>query len=143
MISHFPLPISNEAIKNTHIRIIHMVRSGEDLTLSESISRDERERSTNAPVHMWAVVNLPYRSSNLLVKISPDPPFRYKSYDSSFINVPSFSSVLIQLMLPGGLPFLSLIIFTISLTRLSRLVLVLSTSKTLSLPNSSTAFMRQ
>lgn len=75
VISQFPSSISREVIKNTSIRIIHTVRSGEDLeTLSESMSLNEAQREALTLLSTGeAVVNLPYRSSNLLVKISPDP----------------------------------------------------------------------
>ncbi|MCX8182582.1 MAG: ATP-binding protein [Candidatus Methanomethyliaceae archaeon] len=75
VISQFPSSISNEVIKNTSIRIIHTVRSGEDLeVLVNSMSLDDRQREALTLLSTGeAVVNLPYRSSNLLVKISPDP----------------------------------------------------------------------
>lgn len=75
VISQFPSSISHEVIKNTSIRIIHTIRSGEDLeVLGDSMSLNAQQREALTLLSTGeAVVNLPYRSSNLLVKISPDP----------------------------------------------------------------------
>ncbi|MGQ9759845.1 MAG: ATP-binding protein [Candidatus Methanomethylicaceae archaeon] len=75
VVTQFPSSISQEVIKNTSIRIIHTIRSGEDLVvLRESMSLDDRQREALTLLSTGeAVVNLPYRSSDLLVKVAPDP----------------------------------------------------------------------
>jgi len=85
VISQFPSSISQEVIKNTSIRIIHTVRSGEDLeVLGESMSLDDRQKEAITLLSTGeAVVNLPYRSSNLLVKISADPILSNPALDLS------------------------------------------------------------
>lgn len=75
VITQFPSSISQEVIKNTSIRIIHTIRSGDDLeALRDSMSLDDRQREALTLLSTGeVVVNLPYRSSNLLVKVTPDP----------------------------------------------------------------------
>jgi hypothetical protein len=75
VISQFPSAISQEVLKNTAIRIIHAVRSGDDLkVLGDSTSLSEEQRcSLSTLAQGEAAVNLPVRSSNFFVKVIPDP----------------------------------------------------------------------
>ena len=75
VISQFPSAISQDAVKNTAVRIIHAIRSGDDLrVLGESTSLTEEQRiALSALSQGEAVVNLPHHSSNLFVKVIPDP----------------------------------------------------------------------
>lgn len=75
VITQFPSSISLEVLKNSSIRIIHSIRSGEDLKIIEdATSLTPRQASILPALSIGeAIVNLPYRSSNVFVKVTPDP----------------------------------------------------------------------
>jgi len=77
VVSQFPSSISQDVLKNTSVRIIHAIRSGEDLKVlgaSTSLSEEQCKAITSLSPGE-AVVNLPYRTSNIFVKVTPDPLF--------------------------------------------------------------------
>jgi hypothetical protein len=77
IVSQFPSSISQDVLKNTTVRIIHAIRSGEDLKVlggSTSLS-EEQCRAITSLSPGEAVVNLPYKTSNVFVKVTPDPLF--------------------------------------------------------------------
>jgi len=75
VITQFPSSISLEVLKNSAIRIIHSIRSGEDLKVIEDATSMTPRQALILPALSIgeAVVNLPYRSSNIFVKVVPDP----------------------------------------------------------------------
>jgi len=77
IVSQFPSSISQDVLKNTSVRIIHAIRSGEDLKVlggSTSLS-EEQCRAITSLSPGEAIVNLPYKTSNVFVKVTPDPLF--------------------------------------------------------------------
>ncbi len=75
VVSQFPSAISQDVLKNTAIRILHAIRSGEDLRILENSTALSSRQIGDLPLLSpgEAVVNLPYRSSNAFVRIIPDP----------------------------------------------------------------------
>lgn len=75
VISQFPSSVSQEVVKNTSIRVIHAVRSGEDLrAIGESTSMSEEEIRALPSLGIGeAVVNMPSRSCNAFIKVIADP----------------------------------------------------------------------
>ncbi len=75
VITQFPSSISLEVLKNSAIRVIHSIRSGEDLKIIEDATAMTPRQTSILPALSIgeAVVNLPYRSSNIFVKVVPDP----------------------------------------------------------------------
>lgn len=75
VITQFPSSISLEVLKNSSIRIIHSIRSGEDLKIIEDATSMTPRQAFILPALSIGetVVNLPYRSSNIFVKVIPDP----------------------------------------------------------------------
>jgi len=75
VIPQIPASISFEGLKNSAIRIIHSIRSGEDLKIIEDATSMTPRQTLVLPALAIgeAVVNLPYRSSNIFVRVVPDP----------------------------------------------------------------------
>lgn len=75
VVSQFPSSVSHDVIKNTAVRIIHAIRSGEDLEIiASATSMDERQMRAIPMLSVGeAVVSLPQRSGNFFVRVSPDP----------------------------------------------------------------------
>ena len=75
VVTQFPSSISLEVLKNSAIRIIHSIRSGEDLKIIEDATSMTPHQTQVLPALSIgeAVVNLPYRSSNIFVRVVPDP----------------------------------------------------------------------
>lgn len=92
VISQFPSSVSQEVVKNTSIRIIHAIRSGEDLrAIRESTSMSEEEiRALPSLCVGEAVVNMPSRSCNAFVKVIADPVLGLEiSEDTAEVPLPS------------------------------------------------------
>jgi len=75
VISQFPSSVSQDVVKNTAVRVIHAIRSGEDLeVIGASTSMDERQVGAIPLLSVGeAIVSLPSRSGNFFVKVSADP----------------------------------------------------------------------
>ncbi|MEN3006875.1 MAG: ATP-binding protein [Candidatus Methanosuratincola petrocarbonis] len=75
VISQFPSSVSQDVVKNTAVRVIHAIRSGEDLELiAASTSMDEKQVGAIPLLSVGeAIVSLPSRSGNFFVKVSADP----------------------------------------------------------------------
>ncbi len=75
VISQFPSSVSHDVVKNTAVRIIHSIRSGEDLDLiAASTSMDEKQVGAIPLLSIGeAIVSLPSRSGNFFVRVSADP----------------------------------------------------------------------
>uniref|UniRef100_A0A7J3UYU4 ATP-binding protein n=1 Tax=Candidatus Methanosuratincola petrocarbonis (ex Vanwonterghem et al. 2016) TaxID=1867261 RepID=A0A7J3UYU4_9CREN len=75
VISQFPSSVSQDVVKNTAVRVIHAIRSGEDLQLiAASTSMDERQVGAIPLLSVGeAIVSLPSKSGNFFVKVSADP----------------------------------------------------------------------
>jgi hypothetical protein len=75
VISQFPSSISQDVVKNTAIRIIHAIRSGEDLkAIGDATAMNLKQIDALTSLSIGeAIVNLPHRSSNVFVKMVPDP----------------------------------------------------------------------
>jgi hypothetical protein len=75
VISQFPSSVSQDVVKNTAVRVIHAIRSGEDLDLiAASTSMDEKQVGAIPLLSVGeAIVSLPSRSGNFFVKVSADP----------------------------------------------------------------------
>ncbi|MBC7120078.1 MAG: ATP-binding protein [Candidatus Methanosuratus sp.] len=75
VISQFPSSVSQDVVKNTAVRIIHAIRSGEDLKMiAASTSMDEKQVGAIPLLSVGeAIVSLPSRSGNFFVRVSADP----------------------------------------------------------------------
>ncbi|MDD1775750.1 MAG: hypothetical protein LUP94_00170 [Candidatus Methanomethylicus sp.] len=75
VVSQFPSSVSQEVVKNTSVRIIHAIRSGDDLkAIADSTTMNGRQVNSLASLAIGeSVVNLPHKSSNIFVRVTPDP----------------------------------------------------------------------
>ncbi|MDI9644384.1 MAG: ATP-binding protein [Candidatus Verstraetearchaeota archaeon] len=75
VVSQFPSSVSQDVVKNTAVRIIHAIRSGEDLKLlSGATSLSEAQIGAMPLLSVGeAIVCLPNRSGNFFVRVYPDP----------------------------------------------------------------------